>query len=369
MHPLTRHSRRVWVVACSLFALWLVAGSTLIAWQRATALPAAPAERALVLSAEQRSRTPTDRYLEQLQLRLRDNPADLRAMVQYGHVLLQKARETADPGYYNRAEAAFAKTLALDRQNVDALLGQGSLALARHDFATALRWGEQAQALAPDRAAVYGVIADAQIELGRYDAAAATLQTMVDLHPDLAVYSRISYLRELHGDIAGAIEAMTMAIDAGAPYPENSAWTIVQLGMLHFNQGDLSAAEYEFQRAQSIIPDYLPALAGLARVRAGQGRLEEALTLAAKPVEQLPLPAYVILYGELLEAAGRKPEAAQQFELVRALQQLAAANGVVTDLEMALFEADHGDPTRAVALAEAARATRPSILADDALAW
>lgn len=369
MRSFSTGPRRVSFVILAVLAGLLAAGAGLFVWQRAKALPADPAARALVLSADQRPRTPTDRALEQLQLRLRDNPADARATAQYGHVLLQKARETADPGYYSRAEVAFVKALELDPRNVDALLGQGVLALARHDFAGALDWGERVQTLTPQRAAVYGIIADAQIELGRYEAAAVTLQTMVDLRPDLAAYSRIAYLRELHGDLDGAIEAMRLAVDAGAPYAENSAWTIVQLGMLHFNQGQLAAAEDEFRRAQSIAPGYLPAVAGLARVRASQGRLEEALALAAKPVEQLPLPEYVILYGELLEAAGHQPEAAQQFELVRALQQLAAANGVITDLEMALFEADHGEPARAVVLAEAARAVRPGILADDALAW
>lgn len=352
-----------------LLALLLVLGSGFFLWRQATALPSDPAERLLALSAASRARTRTDRHLEQLQLSLRDAPGDIRARTQYGHILLQKARETADPAYYSRAEAAFAAALAAEPQHVDAMIGQGSLALARHDFAGALRWGEQAVALAPQRAAALGVVADAQIELGRYDAAVATLQRMVDQRPDLAAYSRIAYLRELYGDVPGAIEAMALAVDAGAPYPENGAWAIVQLGMLHFNRGDLAAADYEFQRAQSIIPDYLPAMAGLARVRAGQGRLDEALALAARPVAQLPLPEYVILYGELLDAAGRPDEAAKQYDLVRAIQRLAESNGMQTDLEMALFEADHGDPARAVVLAEAAHAARPGIPADDALAW
>ena len=49
-----------------------------------------------------------------------------------------------------------------------------------------------------------------------------------------------------------------------------------------------------------------------------------------------------------------------------------AANGVDTDLELALFTADHGraeDLPRAVAQARAQVAVRPSIVAWDVLAW
>jgi len=58
-----------------------------------------------------------------------------------------------------------------------------------------------------------GVITDAQIELGRYSESVETLQSMVDLHPDMSSYSRVSYLRELHGDISGAIDMMQRAVD------------------------------------------------------------------------------------------------------------------------------------------------------------
>ncbi len=124
----------------------------------------------------------------------------------------------------------------------------GELALARHAFATALALGERARDLNPHRAAAFGVIADAQIELGRYAEAAETLQAMVDLRPDLSSYSRIAYLRELHGDWDGALEAMQMAVDAGGPATENTLWTRVQLGHLHFNRGRLDEAEAEYRR-------------------------------------------------------------------------------------------------------------------------
>jgi len=104
------------------------------------------------------------------------------------------------------------EALKRDPQNVEALIGAGTLANARHQFREALQLGEQAKAINPTVPRIYGVIADAQTELGLYDDAVQTLQTMIDMRPDLSSYSRISYARELHGDIEGAVEAMQAAV-------------------------------------------------------------------------------------------------------------------------------------------------------------
>src|SRR5205814_8966878 len=89
--------------------------------------------------------------------------------------------------------------------NFAAYPGEGGRAEARHDFAGGLRWGEKARAVNPYNGNVYGVIGDAQIELGRYRLGFATIQHMVDLKPDLSSYARVSYVRALRGDVPGAI--------------------------------------------------------------------------------------------------------------------------------------------------------------------
>ena len=312
----------------------------------------------------------TEQVIVTMQARLRANPNDLVAYGTLGEAYLQRTRETGDPSYYGKAQAVFESALQRDPHNLEALIGEGSLALSRHEFQLALQLGERALTENDTVARIFGVIGDAQVELGQYDAAVSTIQRMVDLRPDLSSYSRVSHLRELYGDLDGAIAAMQTAAQEGGPVSENTEYVRAQLGYLYWTKGDLADAERTFTESLTRLPDYIQALGGLARVRVSQGRLADAIELYRRAVAQIPLPDLVIGLGEALQASGQTAEANRQYELVRAIEQLFAANGVATDLELALFEADHGtDPAAALALARSAYSHRPNIRAADALAW
>ncbi|MGH2616100.1 MAG: tetratricopeptide repeat protein, partial [Thermomicrobiales bacterium] len=178
--------------------------------------------------------------------------------------------------------------------------------------------------------------------------------------------------RELMGNRGGALSAMEQAASAGSGYAENIAWVHVQLGNLRFDGGFLAAADRDYAAALAGVPGYAPALAGHARVSVANGDLDRAAELYEQVVRTIPLPEFVVAYGDVLGAAGREEEAAAQYALVEAIQQLHAANGVDTDLELALYIADHGraeDLPQAVERARAQVAARPSIVAWDVLAW
>ena len=301
--------------------------------------------------------------------RVAADPTDTDALLGLGFAAYQLARETADPAEYARADEAFAQALAADPTNVDALIGLGTIALARHDFERALELGLQAQALAPRSARVLGVVGDAQVELGRYDEALATVQAMVDLRPDLGSYARVSYQRELHGHLEGAITAMEDAVHAGGPAVENTEYLRVVLGNLWFTAGDLDRAAGAYAASLERSPGYVFALAGEARVAAARGDLDGAISLWQQAADRVPLPEFLIGLGETQEAAGRTADAEATYGLVRDIQGLFAANGVRTDLELALFEADHGDAAHAVELGRIAYADTPNVKAADALGW
>ncbi len=232
--------------------------------------PAAPSAAHRLVGAPVRAPSKLDGQIVSLQDTLRDDPDNGAAATTLGQAYMQKALDTGDPSYYPKAEALFANALEIDSTDFAAMVGQGTVALGRHRFADALGWGERARAENPHHAAAYGVIGDAQLELGRYPEAIATFQAMVDLRPDLSSFARVAYARELMGDPTGAIEAMERAATAGASSPEDFAWAQGQLGDMFFDQGDLEEAEHRYLNTLAVFPDYVDGLAGLGRIAAAR---------------------------------------------------------------------------------------------------
>jgi len=310
-----------------------------------------------------------DGEIASLQQRLRQIPDDWRGFAQLGLAYVAQARVTADPSWYPKAEGVLRRSLRLQPdENVDGALGIGALDLARHDFAAALREGSRASDLNPYSADAYGVIGDALLELGRYDRAFEAFQTMVDTRPDLASYARVAYARELVGDVPGAERAMRMAFDA-AGTPSDSAWTAYQLGELAFGSGDVGSARGWYARGLDLDPAYVPNLAGLAKVAWARGDDELAIARFAEVVARYPSAEFVGALADLYRATGKPALADRQEAVVAAMHDLATANGVNVDMELALFDADHGDPEGALAAARAEWARRQSVHVADAYAW
>lgn len=312
----------------------------------------------------------TAALIRNLQGYLQNHGSDSVALGNLGILYLQMVRESGDPAWYGRADTVLKQSIARDGQNFRALLGMGSLALARHQFREALDWGARAAALNPDNAAAQGISGDAHVELGEYPEAFAAFEKMADLRPDLSSYARISYARELKGDVAGAIKAMQSAVAAGAPGAEGTNWARAQLGTLYFEHGDYAAAKAAYRSALDVTPAYAYANAGMANVRAAEGDYAGARTLYAQLIKTLPLPQFVIALGDIETASGRPDAAAQQYALAAVEEQLFASSGVDVDAELALFDADHArDLPHSLERARAAYARRPSVGVADVLAW
>lgn len=311
-----------------------------------------------------------ERAVDEAQRRLLGAPEDPAALIRLATAYLLRARETGDPSYYPRAEELLSRSVPQQSDDLETTVALGGLALARHEFEEALEWGMQAIALGPERPSAHGILADALVELGRYDQAVGAVQRMVDLRPDQPSLARVSYLRELHGDLPGAVVAMRDAIAAGSPGAEATAWCEVQLGHLLFTTGDLEGAELAYRGALSRLPDYVYGLAGLGRVRAAHGQLAEAAALYEQAGRSMPILELIAPLADTYLRLGDAAGAARQYELFGAMSELLAANGVRSDLERALFIADHGlDLAWALDAAQREVVRRPTVHAFDTLAW
>ena len=213
----------------------------------------------------------TKNAIQSLLADLRQNPNDHESQLLLAQAYMQEGRVTGDHTYYDSAAMGLLdKVLAAQPQNFEALCSKAALSLTQHHFAQGLALAEQAVKINPKSAFVYGLLCDANVELGRYDEAVKMADKMNQVRPDLRAYARVSYLREIYGDVPGAIQAMDMAVKAGFTGLEQTEWTRVQLGQLFENSGDLARAEGEYQKALVVRPYYAYALAGQGRVAAAR---------------------------------------------------------------------------------------------------
>ncbi len=209
---------------------------------------------------------------------LKDNPANYKAMLSLSQAYIQESRVTGDHAYYDKAALDLLDQILQNQpQNFDALCCKATVLLSQHHFADAMVVADQARTLNQYSAFIYGLLCDANLELGNYDEAVKMADKMISIRPDLRSYSRVSYLREIYGDMPGAISAMKLAVSAGYPGLEQSEWTRIILGHLYENTGCLDSAEMEYRIALQERPDYPFAIAGLGHVAKERGNYKEAI--------------------------------------------------------------------------------------------
>lgn len=211
---------------------------------------------------------------------LEKNPSDTKSSLALAALFIQEARVTGNFVYYDMAAMKWVnRVLAIDSLNFNALLLQSLLYLSQHHFAEGLATARRAQQINPYNAFVYGLIVDGYVEMGDYAAAVQNADKMVSVRPDIRSYARVSYLREIHGDYPGAIEAMKMAVSAGPPGDESTAWARVQLARLYENTGQPKWAAMHYTIALDERPDYPYAVAGMARLATAQKDYAKAIAL------------------------------------------------------------------------------------------
>jgi len=303
---------------------------------------------------------------------IRRKPKVARNYVELANVFLQESRATGNHhDYIPKAQEMIDEALRLDPENFEALLAKASVMLTLHQFSEAKRLADIAIAKNPYSAFAHGVLADAHTELGEYEDAVKASDKMLSLRPDLRAYARASYLRELHGDLNGAIEAMRLAADAGVTGQENRAWALYHLGMLYFQEGKLDTAAYIFKGILEERPNYAYALSGLAQINSARKNYAEAVILLRQALAVTPEHMFLEQLADTYRFSGdiyRADSTAQ--EVLKAFGQH-EQGGWNINREFAMFCANH-DLNLAAALkrAKIEYETRPNnIDVQETYAW
>lgn len=331
---------------------------------------ASPPARAADADVTGDQRATVDAVIDTRSRRAERTPADPDAWVALGDAFMQKARETLDAAYYDDAQRAYARSLALDARHVQALVGMAWVQSCRHEFSASIATATQALALDPTNAAAHGLIGDAHLELGNYTEARTHYQAMITSRPDLSSFSRAAHLLHVTGDSRGAIRLLQRAIDSGGPYVENTAWCRAQLALIYVDTGNLVAAETLLADAVARTPDNYHVLFARGRVQAARGDYDAAIESYRRAKALAPQHAVVTALGDVYQAAGRAAEAEGEYRLVDSLHAANEAHGGHGHLELARFYCDHDrELPAALHMAEHEYAHAPSVFAADTLAW
>jgi tetratricopeptide (TPR) repeat protein len=307
----------------------------------------------------------SDREISRLQQQIRSGRnVQLSVIEQLGWAFVAKARESFDPGFYKLAEQCARCIEKRNPQSQEAMLLRAHVLQNLHRFKeseTLARHLVHQRGLSFD----YGLLGDALMEQGKLGDAVEAYQQMMNLKPDLRAYARAAHMRWLKGDLAGAIEAMQLAVSAAsASDAESAAWVNTRLAFYEFQAGSVNEAEQRCVFALSLQNNYAPALLLKGKMLLAQNRPREAVDALQNAAKLNPLPEYQWTLAEALRTAGRANEAS-------AVETQLRQNGASGDPRtLALFLATrHESPETSLRLARVELDSRSDVFTHDALAW
>lgn len=306
--------------------------------------------------------------MRSLEQRVREQPKDSRSWATLGHVYVEQSRITGDLDYYARADRVLATALSLNPDDDLALAGKAAVAAARHDFHGALRHADEALALNSYQPTALAIRVDALTELGRYGDQESALRTADERAPGPPVVLRMSYARELRGDLAGAERLLVLALD-GTTAGTDQAFILTLLADLDRKSGQFDASEARLSEALAADVDFGPAYASRARLAVARGDLGEAERRWREAYERSGSPESAIELAELHLLAGRTAAAEPLLRSAEDGRVTEVEAGVNMDLEVAQLQADHGSSTLAVRAARREWGRRETVHTADALAW
>ena len=309
--------------------------------------------------------------VEELKQKIRKDPSLAKPRLQLAVIYLSEARITGEhPYYYPAILTILDGVLAIDPKNFEATTFKASVKMSQHQFAEARTLAEAAKQINPDNAYVYGVLVDANVELGNYEEAVAMSDKMQGLKPSLESYSRASYLREIYGDYPGSIAAMKLAVQAGLPGSEPQCWSLNTLGHLYETTGQLAQAEQQYQSILSMRPSYAFALRGQAQVLKARKEYPQALAVLEKAAKIMPEFSFHEEMAQIYALQGDAEKAKTKYaEVVKMLDE-DARSGHAVDLELCKLYTQTGKLDSAAVYGLREYQKRPkNIDVNHALAW
>ena len=324
-------------------------------------------------AAPQTDVTPAQNHIQKALGAISKRPDSVQAYNALAMAFAKRARETADSEYYERGLLALDVSRSLEPDNFGARRTEAWLLLGLHRFQEAMQLATKLNSEVPDDLFIYGLLVDAHAELGNYSAAEEACQWMLDLRPgNAAGLTRASYLRELFGDVEGALQMMADAYHGIHPNEhEDQAWILTQMAHLNHSIGRNDVAATLARRALELFPDYHYALAEMAKLQGEAGEHQAALDLLQQRYALAPHPENLLDVALAHQALGQAEQAAELFQSFEAGAKAESESLDNANRELALYLIEHteGRAEEALAFAGLERQRRQDVYTLDTYAW
>lgn len=313
-----------------------------------------------------------DRDIEFYQSRADRDPTGATDLARLSALYLQRSRETGDPSDARRAEAAARRSLRNrgSRNDAAAQVLSASL-LSQHRFDDALVVAKRLRDRNPDLPSLRAAAGEIEMELGQYDSARVTFDSLAGARNDLSVAPRLARWAEIEGRTGEARWLMRSALKTALATPhlprEQLAWFWLRNGDLDLRSGRYAVADSEYRAGLATHPGDYRLLAATARLAAAQRNWKAAIAAGESAIAASLDPATLGILSDAYTALG---DSAKANEYARVLDVAVLKQPGAYHRAWSLFLLDHRRHVSTVyRKVQTELRTRHDIYGYDLLAW
>ncbi|HEY4955621.1 MAG TPA: hypothetical protein VII02_12135 [Gemmatimonadaceae bacterium] len=303
---------------------------------------------------------------------LAQDPVSALALGHLAALHLQRARETGDDSDYKKAEAYARRSLQLRiNRNGPTFVTLAAALVAQHRFQEAESVARDLVAFDPSIPQYRAQLGEIQMELGHYDAARQSFDSLYSVRTHLSIAPRLARWAELNGNPAYARQLLAAAladVKTQRDLPmEQVAWFHLRLGDIDMRNGRMRSARKLFEDGLEIVPDDYRLLDAMAHLEAAEGNPKKAIEYGERGIAIKLDPATLGTIGDAYAAIG---DSAKAEEYYKTMEVAVAGQPGAYHRAWSLFLLDHNRRvTEVLANVQTELETRKDIYGYDLLAW
>jgi tetratricopeptide (TPR) repeat protein len=302
---------------------------------------------------------------------LRD-PTGAMDLARLARLYLQRSRETGNYADVLRADSAARASLHnRGAHNATAAQILAASLLSQHRFSDALDVEHALVESDPGRIAYRAAYGEIAFELGRYDVAGPTFDSLRSRARDLSIAPRLARWEEIEGHTAAARHLLHVALEEAERRPdlprEQVAWFWLRAGDVELRAGRPDVATHDYAKGLQVHPDDYRILAAVAHLDAVQHDWRGAIRAGERAIGVTLDPATLGVVSDAYAAIGDTSKAS---EFARAMEVAVSQQPGSYHRAWSLFLLDHGRRVNEVlGKARAELTTRRDVYGWDVMAW